>query len=606
MFIKAAVSADGVVAPSGVDVTIETVISPVMRFRPKLVNNSGKAIHLDNVRLHGFTFPGKGEDLRLYCESWTAVSASASVRYGECDLRVDPNYMPFAISEPDKYDWQTPNRFSAENAIVLNNKATGACMLIGFVTTARYYNRFQVEFDENGVKTLDAYILGDGKLVEPGEELILEEFIILEGSDGYGMLETYASILGASMNAISWDHIPTGWCSWYYYFSKVTEQDVLENLEFFKAHAEEYPIEYFQIDDGYQRTPGDWLQPSDKFPKGIEHTVRTIASYGFKPGLWFAPFMVCANSELYAEHPEYLLHDREGNILHPIKWRGTDAAILDCTRSDVREHLKNMFRQVRSWGCTYIKLDFMMYESCVAGAVYSDPKATRCDAFRMGMQAIRDGAGEDMFILGGTVIIGPCVGIINGSRYGSDITPYWKNPVQLGKEAPNLPNVVRNLIVRRYMHWKLWVNDPDVLIARDDNNKLTENEVLFWLDALYMAGGALLLSDRMSTLSPERAKLCKELMDSPDALVDVRPEDLFEREVPRIWSGVRKSDGRKIIAFFNPDDEKCVINCDVTKLHIPGVTSYRSRRSGETVSAVNNIITITLEPHSSVVLEEIR
>ena len=44
MFIKAAVSADGVVAPSGVDVTIETVISPVMRFRPKLVNNSGNDV----------------------------------------------------------------------------------------------------------------------------------------------------------------------------------------------------------------------------------------------------------------------------------------------------------------------------------------------------------------------------------------------------------------------------------------------------------------------------------------------------------------------------------------------------------------------------------
>ena len=606
MFIKAAVYADGAENPAGVAVSVENLPGSVMRYAARVVNNSGKAIHLDHIKFSGFHFPGAGKDLRLYRESWTAVSASSSVRYGECDLRADPDYMPFAVSEPDKYDWQTPNRFSAENVIVLNNRETGRCMLVGFVTTARFYNRFQVEFAENGIKTLDAYIIGDGRLVDPGEEIISEEFIILEGSDGYGLLENYASILGASMNARTWDHIPTGWCSWYYYFSKVTEQDVIENLEFFRNHAKEYPVEYFQIDDGYQRTPGDWLQPSDKFPNGIEHTVRTIASCGLKPGLWFAPFMVTASSELYKEHPEYLLRDKDGNILHPIKWRGTDAAFLDCTRRDVQEHLENMFRQVRSWGCTYIKLDFMMYESCVAGAVYSDPKATRCDAFRRGMQAIRNGSGEDMFMLGGTVILGPCVGIINGSRYGSDITPYWRIPEQLGKEAPNLPNVIRNVIVRRYMHWKLWVNDPDVIIAREDNNKLTETEVFFWLDALYMAGGALLLSDRMPTLSPERAKLCRELMAEPDALADVRPEDLFEREVPRIWSGTRKSDGKKILAFFNPDDEACVINCDVTKLHNPGITTFQNRRTKAAVNAAGNILSISLEPHASIVLEEVR
>ena len=220
----------------------------------------------------------------------------------------------------------------------------------------------------------------------------------------------------------------------------------MENLEFFSKHKEEYPIEYFQIDDGYQRTPGDWLQPSERFPHGIAHTVKLIKDYGFKPGLWFAPFMVCSDSELYREHPEYLLKDADGNIIHPVKWRGTDAAFLDCTREDVLKFLRDLFSAVRSWGCAYIKLDFMMYESCITNAVYHDKYATRCEAYRRGMEAIREGIGDDALILGGTIIVGPSAGIVNACRYSTDITPYWRREHQLGKEAPAVPNVIRNLV----------------------------------------------------------------------------------------------------------------------------------------------------------------
>lgn len=585
------------------DARLERLPGAVMRYRARFVNSGKETLKLDHFRFSGFEFAGKGPDLRVYREGWTAVSAIATLRYGECNLRANPDYLPFAVSEPECYTSEKPNVFSAENAVVLNDRKTGFSMLAGFVTTGRFYNRFQIELDESGLKVLDAYVLGDGREVDPGEEIVSEEFIVLEGNDGYPLLERYAELWAEAMHARKWDHIPTGWCSWYYYFSKITEQDVQENLEYLKAHKAEYPLEYFQIDDGYQRTPGDWTQPSPQFPNGIEHAVKMIASYGFKPGLWFAPFMVCSDSELYRKHPEYLLHDAEGKILHPIKWRGSDAAFLDCTRTDVQEHLTNLFRQVRSWGCVYIKLDFMMYESCVKGAVYSDRKATRCEAFRRGMLAIRKGIGEDAFILGGTIIVGPCVGIVNGSRYSTDITPYWGDPQNCGKEAPVVPHVVRNLILRRYMHWRLWVNDPDVHIARKDNNKLTETEVQFWTDALYMAGGSLLLADRLSTLAPERAELSQFLMKDPDALQDVRPEDFFEREIPRVWSGIRKRDGKSVLGLFNPDDEPCVIRVDMRDLHVPNGGSWISFRGGKKVAAESGILEYPLKPHTSMLFE---
>jgi alpha-galactosidase len=198
-----------------------------------------------------------------------------------------------------------------------------------------------------------------------------------------------------------------------------------------------------------------------------------------------------------------------------------------------------------------------MYECSAVGGIYYDPKATRAQACRKGLQAIRDGFG-DRFILGGTTVLGPAVGIVNGERIGTDITPYWKpNRNTLPKEAPCLPNVCRNIINRRYMHGKLWLNDPDVHIARIDNNKLTEDEVILWTSALWLVGGLKFVSDRFRSLSPERQKLSRLLLESTDCY-ETRPLDLFENEYPSIWLGRKQNivddHAELMLGLFNFDD----------------------------------------------------
>lgn len=57
------------------------------------------------------------------------------------------------------------------------------------------------------------------------------------------------------------------------------------------------------------------------------------------------------------------------------------------------------------------------------------------------------------------------------------------------------------------MNGRLWISDQDTHIARIDNNKLTENEVILWTYALFLTGGMMLLFDRFETLISERLKL---------------------------------------------------------------------------------------------------
>lgn len=560
-------------------------------------NRSGRSVKLDGFQFDGSGISIPGPRLRLYREGWTAVAAAATRRYGERDFFVDPDYRRFAVVDADDYNSDEPNCFQAENVVVLNDSESGLSLLAGFVTAADYYNRFRIRLDESGVREFSIFVYGDGREVAPGETVLSEELLILEGPDGYALLEQYAACLGDRMKAHVPQSVPTGWCSWYYYYSRVTENDALENLEWLRRHRTELPLEYFQIDDGYQSAPGDWLMPSEQFSHGPKFILEKIAEAGFRPGLWLAPFMVRSDSRLFREHPEFLIRDVAGEILYPIKWRGIDAAILDCSREDACHWLRELFATLKEWGCTYAKLDFMMYESCVTGGVFHDRRCTRAQAFRRGLQAIRDGAGEDMFILGGTVVLGSCVGLLDGCRVGPDITPYWRLEHQRGGEAPSVPNVCRNIINRRYMHRRLWLNDPDVLIVRQDNNRLTEPEVLLWVSALWLTGGLLLLSDRFATLDPERAGLARLLLEEQDAFEAVRPVDFFEREIPAVWSGVRRKDRKPVLGFFNLGETPLAVSADLEQLGTAEYPAWREYWTGRVERVSGKRLSALLEPH---------
>src|SRR6516162_88517 len=90
-----------------------------------------------------------------------------------------------------------------------------------------------------------------------------------------------------------------GWCSWYQYFDRVTEADIRRNL----ALSDGWPFEVFQIDDGYQRSVGDWLATNEKFPSPVEQLATEIAAAGMRPGLWIVPFLAGPDSELVNRHP---------------------------------------------------------------------------------------------------------------------------------------------------------------------------------------------------------------------------------------------------------------------------------------------------------------
>ena len=136
-----------------------------------------------------------------------------------------------------------------------------------------------------------------------------------------------------------------GWCSWYHYFHDVTEADLRSNL----ARAGEWPFDVFQLDDGFQAAIGDWLDTNAKFPTAIDGLAAAIAAEGRTPGIWIAPFLAGADSEVARAHPDWLAGTPPRHPTGRMVNDGWGGAVntLDTSNPEVLAHLEQVARP--SW-----------------------------------------------------------------------------------------------------------------------------------------------------------------------------------------------------------------------------------------------------------------
>jgi alpha-galactosidase len=320
-------------------------------------------------------------------------------------------------------------------------------------------------------------------------------------------------------------------------------------------------VSYVQVDDGYQAGIGDWLTPNERFPHGIGWIADRIHDAGYKAGLWLAPFMVGANSQLWKDHPEWVVRypGKPGKAhVAMVNW-GQECYGLDLTRPDVLEWLKNLFETVfNTWAYDYIKIDFL-YAGALDG-IRQDPDVTRAQAYRRAIERIRKIAGE-RFILGCGHPIGPSIGIMNGSRISPDVAPFW-HPFETPREEGGRPqhgfDIQRGATDdgRFWMHPRIWLNDPDCMLARETDTALTLTEVQTLATVIGLSGGMVLDSDNLTKLSDERRDLISMLM--PVYGKSAVPVDLFTSEHPQRFE--LDCGTHRMLAVFNWADAPMAVS----------------------------------------------
>jgi alpha-galactosidase len=278
---------------------------------------------------------------------------------------------------------------------------------------------------------------------------------------------------------------PTVWCSWYHYFTNVTEADILENLDAVGEH--DLPVDVVQIDDGWQAEIGDWLAYSGRF-SSLPRLAERIRRAGRRPGIWVAPFLVGARSELARAHPEWLAGDAGHN------W-DQDLRGLDVERAEGR--LRQVFGTLRSFGFDYFKLDFL-YAGALGGL----------DAYRHGLAVIRETVGPESYLVGCGAPILPSVGLVDAMRVSPDVGPSYE-PEDGDMSRPSQRAAALTTIGRAWQHGRFWVNDPDCLIARPAVERREE-----WAGVVERYGGLRASSDRIADLDPWGLATTRRLLAS--------------------------------------------------------------------------------------------
>ncbi len=464
---------------------------------------------------------------RFFEEGWQNWSVASVQPVSGEDLYMAPPVVG-PITQPPSQS----GRFVAELMGAIVDSSTSAGVIAGFISAADQFS--QVWFDRDG-PALTAASYADGVSVAPGGRLASERLLIEPTAAPLAALQGYGDAIAAEMQAVPWPEPIQGWCSWYYYWQGVTEEAVLANLEYLSKHRRELPVGYVQVDDGYQAGIGDWLTPNEKFPHGMGWIADRVHDQGYKAGLWLAPFMIGAESQLWKDHPDWVVQYKAGKpYVAMVNW-AQECYGMDLTRPDVLEWLDNVFETVFNvWGYDYIKIDFL-YAGAVDG-IRHDPDVTRAQAYRRAIERIRKIAG-DRFILGCGHPVGPSIGIVNGSRISPDVAPFWyphEPPREEGRSdlsTVSTFNAVRQTMVRFWMHPRIWLNDPDCMIARETDTALTAHEVQTLATVIALCGGMVLDSDNLTKLSDERRDMISMLM--PVYGKSAVPLDLFSSEHPQ-------------------------------------------------------------------------
>lgn len=107
-------------------------------------------------------------------------------------------------------------------------------------------------------------------------------------------------------------------------------------------------IELFVLDDGWfgkrdddATSLGDWFEYEGKIENGLTHFAKKVHQKGMQFGIWFEPEMISVDSDLYREHPDWVLGvPNRGNSL------SRNQLVLDFSRADVREHIYQKMKAI--------------------------------------------------------------------------------------------------------------------------------------------------------------------------------------------------------------------------------------------------------------------
>ncbi|UJF32635.1 glycoside hydrolase family 36 protein [Paenibacillus hexagrammi] len=428
---------------------------------------------------------------------------------------------------------------SDELSVIVGSTDSGpVSLLVGFIDAVRHLSEFRIRTDESrALDFLEASCLFDHVELAPGESRE-GGWLRLDAGEPFTAVERYVEAKRRATGSVAMHNPPSVFCTWYYYGDTVSQEDVYTNLEVLKQ--KDFPVDVVQVDEGWEQRFGNW-DANHRFPDGMQQVAQRIRNAGYRPGIWTAPFLVEPRSDMRFYHDDWLLKDANGD---PVLFymNNTDNMVWDVTHPEVQAWIEGLYRKLTGWGYTYHKLDFTRAVALDGDYQYYNPKATRAEAYRMGIEAVRRGIGEDGYLLICGGMFSAPSGLVDAHRTSSDVLSMWSEwrGKQGGKVAPF---TIKQNVLRYWMN-PLWHNDPDALMVRRRETKfrsldlslglLTEDEARVTALNQYWGGGLNCFTEPMAEIDADRIGLMRHLI--PSTGIAALPRDMYEgNQYPAIF-----------------------------------------------------------------------
>ena len=407
-----------------------------------------------------------------------------------------------------------------------------------------------------------------GRLLVPaGATAESETFALGWFADARLGLEQWADLV-ARWYAIDLPPQPDGYCTWY---SKphggASDAGHLAELGDFAARElKPYGFDFIQIDDKWQdgqRRNGPAKifcrhHPDGPYPDGMKPTADHLRGLGLTAGIWFMPFAGDRQDPFFADKQDWFVHNPDGSP-YVSRWGGTS---MDMTHPKARAYLADVARRIaKDWGYKYFKMDGLYTGVAVkqlyvhnpykpddlGEAVFHQPEVTPVEAYRSGLKLVREAAGEDVFFLGCNVsqnmrTLGASFGLLDAMRIGPDNGAGLKSLRRGPWHGSN----------RYFLHGRVWYNDPDPVYVRGSMPIAHARLICSWAA---VTGQLTVASDWLPGLPADRINVLRRSW--PNHNLKPRPVDLFEQDLPRVWTLVDDRQGgvpRYVVGLFNWDE----------------------------------------------------
>jgi len=229
-----------------------------------------------------------------------------------------------------------------------------------------------VHFAWSGNHRMRVDVKADGRRVLQAEALYVPGEIVLQAGESLTTPLLYATWSGRGLNGMSQQfhsHIRRQLLSFTSAEPRQVHLNTWEGIYFdhdpqyimqMATEAAQMGVERFIIDDGWfsgrnddKAALGDWFVDEKKYPHGLEPVIAHVLKQGMTFGLWVEPEMISKNSDLYRQHPDWLL--QLSDYQQPT---GRNQYVLDLCNDEVFNYLFDRLDTLLSrYDISYLKWD---------------------------------------------------------------------------------------------------------------------------------------------------------------------------------------------------------------------------------------------------------